>query len=108
MQDLETNSHQLQSVRKLFVHIDMPAFSDSHVYVIKCSKSVKDCKNSGFELSEIMAAITEVKDRTLRNSHLTIDIDSNGQLSKYSNFGSNIKTNLSENYEAYKTSGNTR
>lgn len=108
MQDLDTNSHNLQTVRKLFVHIDMPAFSDSHVYVIKCSKSAKDCKNSGIDLSEIMAPIAETKDRTIRNSHLIIDIGSNGQLSKYSNFGSNIKTGLSENYEAYRTNGNTR
>jgi hypothetical protein len=108
MQDLHTDHHDLQTVRKLFLHIEMPAFSDSHVYVILCKKSHNDCKKTKVVLSGLMIPLTEVTDRTLRNSHLNIDISETGHLKKYTNFGSNTEVNVSESFDAYKTRGNTR
>jgi len=108
LQDLDTDRHHLQSVRKLFVAVDSPAFSDIHMYVIPCKMDKSQCKNTGVLLSEKVFPVTTQKSRNMKNEHLKLEFAADGTLSKINNFGESLSTDINERYTAYRMGGGTR
>jgi hypothetical protein len=105
MQDLDTESHHLQEVRKLFVPIEMPPLSHVHVYVMRCGATSSQCQNKGYKLAALSKPLKSNTARTLANSHYKVTIGGNGQLSEIDNYGSSVKSGFTERFTAFKMSG---
>ncbi|CAI2377845.1 unnamed protein product [Moneuplotes crassus] len=105
IQDMDTSSHELQTVRKLFVHIEMPAFSDIHMYIIPCKKGSFECSDKEHinTLSTKSEPLTSKTHRMIRNPAIQLEIGKDGKLRSINNFRRKIKSNLSERFTAFDT-----
>jgi len=101
IQDISTESHQIHTVRKLFVHVEMPAFSNVHVYVIACTQEKEKWNKSGVILSRKAIQHSFQHSHSMKNNNLKIQIGKDGKLMKMNNFKNGIKSGLRESFTAF-------
>lgn len=104
---INTDTHELEEEKVVFVKIDIPAFSHIHMYMWAGSHPGV-CNREGVNCVQEVKVLTEQVPRNLTNSHLRVLFDKHGSMQKFENYGANLSKDVIEQVTYYNTMGNTR
>jgi len=105
IQELNADTHELQTIKKGFVKIRMPALSDAHLLVFTTSNK-SDCSKTGIECAKYVEHKSVSRSEELTNGIVHAHIGANGDLTQFK-FGKN-NAEIEESFTYYNTDRQTR